>query len=368
MSIKPLTHLGPLPIAEFFSDYWQKKPLFIKSAFKNLPQLDPDTLAGFSLEEEVESRIITETPTGNDGFNSQWHVSHGPLDEKIFADLPKSHWTLLVQAVNQLDADVDKLLHQFRFIPNWRIDDIMVSFAADKGSVGPHFDYYDVFLLQAHGRRRWQLGQQCNSHTPLQKNCDLKILTAFEATQTFEVEPGDLLYIPPGLAHWGVAQGNSVTYSVGYRAPSYSETLTSLTETLCEPFSDDHRYSDPSLTTRSNPGQITQEDLKRVQNIISEMLDNPAGIAQWFGQAMTLPVRGVLTYEPTPVRQLMPDSRSAYLEANGAAILFVNGAQFVTSLDFAKTLCGYQTVDTHALNQEDKHTWDLLCEHGWATP
>ena len=206
MSIQTLTHLGPIPIEEFFAQYWQKKPLFIKNALPDLYQLDADLLAGYSLEDGVESRLIVETPKQQNGFNSDWDVFHGPLEEEDFAELPASHWTLLVQSVNQLCPEINALLHQFRFVPNWRLDDVMVSFASDGGSVGPHFDYYDVFLLQAHGQRTWQVGQPCTSHSPLQDNCDLKILTEFDTEATYTVEPGDLLYLPPWLGALGYRQ------------------------------------------------------------------------------------------------------------------------------------------------------------------
>jgi 50S ribosomal protein L16 3-hydroxylase len=153
MTITALTHLGDMPVDIFLRDYWQKKSLLIRGAFPHFTSpIDGDELAGLALEEEVESRLILEKG------KTPWELRHGPFDEKTFTQLPETHWTLLVQAVDQWVPEVNELLEYFRFIPNWRIDDIMISFAPDQGSVGPHFDYYDVFLLQGLGKRRWKLG------------------------------------------------------------------------------------------------------------------------------------------------------------------------------------------------------------------
>jgi len=189
-------HLTNFNTATFLRDYWQKKPLLIKNpwdAWSN--PLEPDELAGLACEEEVESRLIMQA-------GDTWKVENGPLPESRFGELGDKHWTLLVQAVDHFVPEVAALIEPFRFIPNWRIDDIMVS--ADGGGVGPHFDHYDVFLIQGLGKRRWQVGAACDENTELLPQDDLRLLADFEASDEWVLEPGDILYVPPGVAHEGV--------------------------------------------------------------------------------------------------------------------------------------------------------------------
>lgn len=277
----PLTHLGDMPIETFLRDYWQKKPLLIRKAFPYFESpIDGDELAGLALEEEVESRLVLEKG------KTPWELQHGPFDEKTFAKLPESHWTLLVQAVDQWVPEVNELLNHFRFIPNWRLDDIMISFAPDQGSVGPHFDYYDVFLLQGLGKRRWKIGQTCDVNSPRVESTPLNILQDFTTQDEWVLEPGDMLYIPPGVAHWGIAEGDCMTYSIGFRAPSHADILTELSQDIASSLSNDLRFSDPQLTLQKNPGEINSEAITQIQQILQQHFtaDN---IAHWFGKHMT---------------------------------------------------------------------------------
>lgn len=277
----PLTHLGEISIETFLRDYWQKKPLLIRKAFPNFESpIDGDELAGLALEEEVESRIILEKG------KTPWELQHGPFAEKTFATLPESHWTLLVQAVDQWVPEVNELLNHFRFIPNWRVDDIMISFAPDQGSVGPHFDYYDVFLLQGLGKRRWQIGQTCNVDSARLENTPLNILQSFDTQDEWLLEPGDMLYIPPGVAHWGIAEGECITYSIGFRAPSHADILTELSQEIASTLSNDLRFSDPQLTLQNNPGEINLGAITQIQTILQQHFTTD-NIAHWFGKHMT---------------------------------------------------------------------------------
>jgi 50S ribosomal protein L16 3-hydroxylase len=281
MTITALTHLGDMPVDIFLRDYWQKKPLLIRGAFPDFTSpIDGDELAGLALEEEVESRLILEKG------KTPWELRHGPFDEKTFTQLPETHWTLLVQAVDQWVPEVNELLEYFRFIPNWRIDDIMISFAPDQGSVGPHFDYYDVFLLQGLGKRRWKLGQECNVDSPRLSNTALNILKTFETKEEWLLEPGDILYIPPGIAHWGVAEGDCMTYSIGFRAPSHADIVTELSQDIASTLCNDLRFSDPKLTLQKNPGEISGDVIAQLQTILEKHF-SPENIAQWFGKHMT---------------------------------------------------------------------------------
>ncbi len=280
--ISPLTHLGDMPIEEFLRDYWQKKPLLIRQAFPEFKSpITPDELAGLALEEDVESRLVLENGT------TAWELRNGPFDEETFTKLPEKRWTLLVQAVDQWVPEVNQLLDYFRFIPSWRLDDVMVSYAPDQGGVGPHFDYYDVFLLQGLGKRQWKIGQMCDNHSPRVAGTPLKILSEFHTSDEWVLEPGDMLYIPPGIAHWGTAVGDDcMTYSMGFRAPSHADILSEIGQEVALNITDDLRYSDPNVTLQANPGEIKPDAIAQLQQIIQQHL-TPETIAYWFGKYMT---------------------------------------------------------------------------------
>ncbi|WP_022962579.1 ribosomal protein uL16 3-hydroxylase [Halopseudomonas pelagia] len=284
MSDTPASALGDLSPEVFLRDYWQKKPLLIRQAFAGYESpLSPDELAGLALEEEVESRIILthgKTP---------WELRQGPFGEDDFKTLPEQDWTLLVQAVDQFVPEVAELKSAFRFLPSWRIDDIMISYAAPGGSVGPHFDNYDVFLLQAHGRRRWKIGQHCTPESPLLAHPDLRILQDFEQQQEWVLEPGDMLYIPPGVAHYGIAEDECMTYSVGFRAPSHQEILLHFTDFLGQYLNDQDRYSDAGMPVPAHPAAIDDASIERLQGIVLELVQDKAALATWFGRFMTEP-------------------------------------------------------------------------------
>ncbi len=282
-----LTHLGDMPVETFLKDYWQQKPLLIRQAFPDFESpLDADEIAGLALEQAVESRLIVEKPKNNQA--SSWQLECGPFKDADFAKLPPSHWTLLVQAVDHYVPEVAALLDEFRFIPNWRLDDVMVSYAPNGGSVGPHFDYYDVFLLQAAGKRRWQTGQVCSADSPRLKDTPLSILQKFAGQQDWVLEPGDMLYLPPQLAHWGVAKGDGcTTYSFGFRAPSHADILTEVAQDISSTLSNDQRYTDPGLILQDNPGEISDAAIAQLKAIVQQHLDNPAALADWLGRTMT---------------------------------------------------------------------------------
>lgn len=280
----PLQILGGISAREFLRDYWQKKPLLIRQAIPAFESpISPDELAGLSLEEEVESRLVIEHG------EHPWELRRGPFGEETYQNLPERDWTLLVQAVDQLVPEVAELIEHFRFLPNWRIDDVMVSFAAPGGGVGPHFDNYDVFLLQAHGQRRWRLGQMCDSDSPLLAHADLRILADFQGTDEWVLEPGDMLYLPPRLAHFGTAEDACMTYSLGFRAPSAAEVLTHFTDFLAQFLPDEERYSDADLVPAQDPHQIQSDALDRLRAMLTEHMSDERLLLTWFGQFMTEP-------------------------------------------------------------------------------
>jgi 50S ribosomal protein L16 3-hydroxylase len=244
----------PLPAADFLRDHWQRKPLVARSAATGLDQLDPDTLAGLSLEEGVESRLI------QGAGNGPWSLRHGPFSEQDFQTLPERDWTLLVQSVDHCLTDVSLLLDCFDFLPGWRIEDIMVSYAVRGGSVGPHFDQYDVFLIQASGHRRWQIGPVCDADTPRLPHDSLKLLADMPVQEEHLLGPGDVLYLPPGVAHHGVAEDDDcVTWSVGFRAPRLADLLARITdEALAD--TPDRLFSDAGRTLPGSPGLLSEAD------------------------------------------------------------------------------------------------------------
>ncbi|MDR0276868.1 MAG: cupin domain-containing protein [Paucimonas sp.] len=330
----PLQLLGGLTARQFMRDYWQKKPLLVRQAFTDFESpIDADELAGLALEEEVESRLVIEHG------ETPWELRRGPFTEDTFATLPERDWTLLVQSVDQFVPEVGELLEHFRFLPSWRIDDVMISFAAPGGSVGPHFDNYDVFLLQGHGKRNWKVGQMCNSDSPLLEHADLRILADFEQSDEWTLEPGDMLYLPPRLAHYGVAEDNCLTYSVGFRAPSAAEVLTHFTDFLGQFLTDEERYSDADAQPVSeDPHQIQHDALGRLKSLLNEHMGDERLLLTWFGQFMTEPrypelVSGEELSEEELVDSLEqgaiiirnPSARLAWSEVDDNLLLFASG-------------------------------------------
>lgn len=297
--------LGTVSREQFLADYWQKKPLLIRNAIADfVPPIEADELAGLALEEEVESRIVLE---------QDWQLHCGPFTEETFASLPAEKWTLLVQAVDLWVPEVAELLHKFDFLPRWRIDDIMVSYAADGGSVGPHFDYYDVFLLQGAGQRRWQIGAACNSESPLLDNSQLQILEHFEPLEEWLLEPGDMLYLPPRVAHHGVAVGECTTFSVGFRSPTATEMLDDLATELLTSVLPGNHLTDPALTPAMANNQISSAHIAKVRELLLSTLDNEKLLAEWFARYMTSPKYPELVEETGELRSAQTADGSSFI-------------------------------------------------------
>jgi 50S ribosomal protein L16 3-hydroxylase len=345
--------LDNFDIDMFLRDYWQKKVLLIKSpwAYWENP-LESDELAGLACEDGVESRLITQA-------RATWTVEHGPLPEDRFGALDSVPWTLLVQAVDHHVPEVAALIAPFRFVPNWRIDDVMVSYASDGGGVGAHFDQYDVFLIQGLGTRRWQVGALCDATTALRPHDDLRLLANFEATDEWLLEPGDILYVPPRIAHNGVAVGDDcMTYSIGFRAPSRSELIGDWCDDLLPRLSDDDRYGDPDLARQTNPGEIASAAIGRLHAMITQTLADRNGFARWFGEYNSTPKYPDADWTPevrVDIHDLREDvangatltrnpaSRFSFIRGEAGAItLFVDGQSFdcdAHAAAFAERLC-----------------------------
>jgi len=253
--------LGSLTHEEFLQRHWQRSPLLVRGALPGFQApLSVDELAGLACEADVESRLVRGRVGGS------WQLEHGPFEEATLAGLPDRDWTLLVQDVDKWVPEIAELLVPFRFIPDWRIDDIMVSFAAPGGSVGPHTDQYDVFLLQAEGRRRWQLSEHFDP--ALVCDIDLKILEHFSPEQEFVVEPGDLLYLPPNVAHYGLALDSAMTLSIGFRAPNQRELIGACTEQLFDDAREELRFRDPGRPNAKHPSRILEADLVQLRELV----------------------------------------------------------------------------------------------------
>ena len=287
--------LGSTSIAAFLDEYWQQKPLLIRAAVEDfISPISADEMAGLACEEEVESRIIME----RDGEHP-WQCWHGPFEEDVFGALPSTHWTLLLQSLNLHIPEFAQLLERFRFIPNWRVDDVMVSYAAPGGSVGPHTDNYDVFLLQASGKRRWEISTRTVSDEDFIPGLDLKVLKTFEAEQGWLLEAGDMLYLPPGVIHHGVAvddvdSGDCITISIGFRAPNLTELCSALLDDVLEQDSESRAsdqaqrfYQDPHLVLQENPGEISQAALARLSQMVQQEIQHRLQDSDWFGKFIT---------------------------------------------------------------------------------
>lgn len=252
---------GSLSPGEFLERHWQREPVLLKAALPGFRSpISPDELAGLACEQEVESRLVL----GHVG--TRFELEHGPFEEERFARLPQRDWTLLVQDVDKHVPEVARLLESFRALPDWRVDDIMVSFAAPGGSVGPHTDQYDVFLLQAQGRRRWQLNERFSP--ALRGDCDLKVLAEFVPERELIAEPGDILYLPPNVAHFGVALDEAMTFSIGFRAPDQLELSSALARELGDETRTSLRFSDPGRRLVRDPTELALADLERLRELV----------------------------------------------------------------------------------------------------
>ncbi len=271
--------------ATFLRDYWQKRPLLIRNAFPGFESpIEPEDLAGLACEEAALSRIVL-----HDRANDGWTLRHGPFDENEFPGMPHQDWTLLVQDVDKWDADVGVLLQAFNFLPRWRVDDIMISFAAPGGSVGAHVDQYDVFLLQAQGHRRWQIDAGPNPSLDFRPDVDLKLLREFTPTHDWVLGPGDMLYLPPGVPHNGVAEDACLTFSVGMRAPSAAELLGDFVDTLAADADERLRYADPDLVPPTDPNEIDTAAMNRAVEALNLLrMNDPDRLGDWFGRFITV--------------------------------------------------------------------------------
>lgn len=300
---------------QFLTQFWQKKPLLIRQAWPQMPSiLTADELAGLACEADVESRLIQER-----GESGPWQLKSGPFTESDFARLPRTHWTLLVQDVDKHVAELADIMTKFDFIPDWRRDDLMVSFAPEGGSVGPHTDGYDVFLLQAQGTRRWQISQTPVIEAECIEGLDLKILNHFEADDVWDLQPGDMLYLPPHFAHHGVALNDCMTFSIGFRAPTQIELLDAFMHSLSEHQAGQQRYRDPELKVCQDDKYIDRAALHQFKKSLISCIEQSDDVL--------LDAVGRLLTETKPSLELLADELITDDDDMSLAAYFAQGGQ-----------------------------------------
>ena len=372
-----------MPPAQFLQRYWQKRPLLIRQAFAGFQSpIQPEDLAGLACEDGVLARIVRHDPQ-----TDAWTVENGPFPEEKFPAMPHHDWTLLVQDVDKWDADVRGLLRHFRFLPAWRMDDIMVSFAAPGGSVGAHIDNYDVFLLQGVGRRRWQIDTREAPDETYRSDVPLRLLKHFDADRDWVLEPGDMLYLPPGVPHHGVAVDACLTISVGLRAPSSAELLEDYIDTLASNADERMRYADPDLTPAKDPYQIDEAALDRAIAALNRLrLGDRDALGEWFGRFISS-YRVAADMAPTPEHaaqmdvaasaaqglrwQRHPYSRMAWRKAGRTAMLFANSERHDCAVRDARLLAAAEIVDSHtceALTPRGRALLQILADAGHYQP
>jgi 50S ribosomal protein L16 3-hydroxylase len=356
----------------FLAEHWQKKPLLIPAALSNFEvPVSADELAGLALEDEIESRIIEH-------HEGQWRLQHGPFTPEDFDRT--TPWTLLVQAVDHYIPAVAELRQLIDFIPQWRVDDVMVSYAVDGGSVGPHYDNYDVFLLQGEGQRLWKLGQSCDSKSATLPHDSLRILAEFDTEQEFLLNPGDILYVPPGIAHWGIAQGECTTFSIGFRAPRINDMLSRWADTTLEQLDSELFYTDPTFSKdATRPGEISRQERDQVRELLLNAVDK-LDAGKWFGELATEPRYPVIDEgeDVSPALEaggtfcLLAEAKLAWQDDGGGITVFSNGESLhfqLEVLDLLVKLCKTWEIEDEAGSQalpdtEGRRLLDFLYRTG----
>lgn len=369
--------LGGMPVETFLRDYWQKKPLLIRQAFSGFQApVTPEELAGLACEEGIHSRMVLE-----EGGSKPWELRYGPFSEEDFARLPERGWSILVSDVEKAVPELMAIIEPFRFIPDWRIDDLMMSYAPPGGSVGAHVDQYDVFLLQAWGRRRWMIeSTPRDDENAYIDGLDLRILREFNPDQSWDLEPGDMLYLPPGIPHHGVALSECMTWSIGFRAPAHADIVGAVAEALVDRIPPKLRYADPDLAPQGNPGEISAAALTKLTRLVREALTpDDATLQRILGEWLTernLNLGGLFPdNEPLNLDELremledgavlrrVPAARLAFITQPGKVLFFMDGECVElpeAGRGMVEMLCREQHFDAAAAAKYDAALWPLL--------
>jgi len=369
----PLPLLGGINPATFMKRYWHKKPLLVRQAIPGFrPLLARAALFELAAQDDVESRLVAmERKRGKEA----WRLQHGPFARRDLPPLKQPAWTLLVQGVDLHVDAAHALMNQFRFVPDARLDDLMISYASDGGGVGPHYDSYDVFLLQAQGRRRWRIGRRYD--TTLRDDVPVKILANFVPEQEFVLEPGDMLYLPHRYAHDGVAVGGDcMTYSIGFRSPAAGELAQEMLQRLAEDAVEDvgdERYRDPRQAAVATPAAIpsTLQDFAR--QALQDALRDPLVLTRALGEHLTEPKSSVW-FEPGEAGHVAAgvvlDRRTRMMY--DAHHIFINGESYRAAghdATLMRRLADQRRLDAKELARASEAARELLqswCATGWA--
>ena len=348
---------------EFLAEFWQKKPTIIKGGFKNfVDPISPDELAGLAMEEEVDSRYIAQ-------LADTWDVRHGPL---TFDDTPEDHWSFIVQAANHWHEGAAQLITPFRQLPGWLLDDLMISYSTPGGGVGPHIDQYDVFITQGSGKRHWRVGPKKDDYEEECRHPALRQIKGFDPIIDDILEPGDILYIPPGFPHDGYAIETSMSFSVGFRSPKKQELLSSFADFVIANDIGDVHYHNPALPARVNNGAILAEEAKDLENMMRSLLDDPQRLKQWMGEHLTQNRHelDVMPSEPpwqdNETYQFLEDGEAfkrigglrAFYHPDQAHLVYINGEQYQLPpecADAAKLLCDEEQITYLQLGEQLDH-------------
>ena len=283
----PDSFFGSITVQQFLDEYWQKKPLLVRGAWPGFENpLPPDDFLRLSCRDDALSRLMIK----HEGEHN-WELREGPFEAAEFTSLPQSQWTLLIQEVDRLVPAVRDMLRAVDFLPRWRMDDVMISYAANGGGVGAHIDNYDVFLLQGHGRRRWQINMTPVEEERLIEDIDVSILADFEADRDWVLEPGDMLYLPPRIAHFGVAEGECMTFSIGCRAPSEQDILGAVLEQALMSVDPDARYADPDLSLSDPRAGLGDGVMTWVSSLIEGLMADKDALREMLGTILSQPRR-----------------------------------------------------------------------------
>lgn len=362
--------INGMSVSDFLANYWQKQPLLIKGGFTDFEDpIEPEELAGLAMEESIESRLITN-------HDDTWEAHHGPFED--FSLLTETNSTLLVQAVDHWHPAAAQLVEPFRFIPNWRIDDLMISYSTPKGGVGPHLDQYDVFIIQGMGKRHWRVGLPNPTLKEFAQNKSLLQVEAFDAVIDAVLEPGDILYIPPGHPHEGYAVENALNYSVGFRAPNQRDLLSSFADHVIDNELGKRRYSDPALVERDSIGLVSTDEVNNIRALILETINDNASFQDWLGKTLSTPKHEMDLYqldEPyssDEIADMLDDGieleraggvRAIYqVTSENLVLLSVNGENFhftADNLENIRILCD-QTVLNSDQFEKTQHWLDFV--------
>ena len=357
----------PVTTEQFLAEYWQQRPLLCQQALPNFQSpITAEELAGLAMEPDIDSRMVWQDA-------GVWHQQDGPFSEHAFQGAVP--WTLLVQGVDRCDSRVSILRNTLPPLPRWRFDDVMVSFATDQAGVGPHFDRYDVFLLQGSGRREWRIGPHCDDETPQLQENGLNLIPPFEPVETYVLEPGDVLYVPPGVAHWGVALGEAITYSLGFRAPPVGDLMARRTDAALELMSATSLLEDGAAAHKTaRPGEFTAEHVANARDAINNALD-ALDSGRWFGEVMTEGGGDPDHTYPLDAPQgdqlrLHPATRIAWRERESTIDMFIDGEHFEVPLNSLKplmALCSEEWVQRRELAEATETLFAALRETGALT-